>query len=277
MSMRVECFVNIVWLRAHPHLFPQWLVWLLWCSLSLNTICKVIGGAVVKGIWIHEYLIQLIKKSLLQAFLFLVLFYLGCGKKAITRNSNFPPKDTKVVCVIRIVSNQNKLNSLTLLVHYEWACERGSITLVSNLFLDGNSNIRLDLTQSFHQELGVIWRLSDFLWIIYPKVVLLTKLEGTKTEVKPCCLYQHQQSCYFSSLTWNMEHSKTHSVLETLYMYLYICLQTLASVRFTVKSMCIRTWRILIHKVHLNLSCSECSCSLEVLKHRVKHNSKDYP
>lgn len=47
---------------------------------------------------------------------------------------------------------------------------------IFNLFLDGNSNIGLDLTQSLHQELGIIWRLGNFLGFVDPKVVFLTKL-----------------------------------------------------------------------------------------------------
>lgn len=52
---------DIVWDREAPHPFPQWQIRLVWGSLSLYTICKVISGAVVKGIRVHKYLIELIK------------------------------------------------------------------------------------------------------------------------------------------------------------------------------------------------------------------------
>lgn len=50
-----------------------------------------------------------------------------------------------------------------------------------NLFLAGNSNIGLDLTQGLQQKLRLIWRLGNFLWFVDPKVVLLTKLEKIKS------------------------------------------------------------------------------------------------
>lgn len=46
-----------------------------------------------------------------------------------------------------------------------------------NLFLDGNGNIRFDLTQGFQQELGLIRWLGDFLWFVDSKMMLFTELK----------------------------------------------------------------------------------------------------
>ncbi len=45
-----------------------------------------------------------------------------------------------------------------------------------NLFLDGNSNIRFDLTQGLQQELGLVRWLGDFLWFVDSKMMLFTEL-----------------------------------------------------------------------------------------------------
>lgn len=77
-----------------------------------------------------------------------------------------------------------------------------SFKISINLFLDGNSNIGFDLTQSLHQELGVIWRLGNFLWFVDPKVVLLTKLRENQSHADQICII---------NLT-HMEHSKSNHI-----------------------------------------------------------------
>ncbi len=52
-----------------------------------------------------------------------------------------------------------------------------------NLFLDGNGNIRFDLTQGLRQELGLVRWLGDFLWFVDSKMMLFTEL-NVKEESK---------------------------------------------------------------------------------------------
>lgn len=77
-----------------------------------------------------------------------------------------------------------------------------SFKISINLFLDGNSNIGLDLTQSLQQKLRLIWRLGNFLWFVDPKVVLLTKLKEKQSHADQICII---------NLT-HMEHRKSNHI-----------------------------------------------------------------
>lgn len=48
---------------------------------------------------------------------------------------------------------------------------------VKYLFLHGYRHIRFDLAEGFHQELGLVGRLSQFLCFVDSKVMLLAKLK----------------------------------------------------------------------------------------------------
>lgn len=61
-----------------PNLFPQGYVRLLQVSLTLHTVCQVIGHAIVEGVWVHEYFVQLVEEPPLKAFFLFVLFHLEC-------------------------------------------------------------------------------------------------------------------------------------------------------------------------------------------------------
>lgn len=57
---------------AYP--FPDGQVGLVCSSLSLNAVGEVVGEAVVKGIRVHEDLVEFIEQSPLESLLLLVLF-----------------------------------------------------------------------------------------------------------------------------------------------------------------------------------------------------------
>lgn len=152
---------------SSTNLFPQWNIGFILVSLTLYTVGQVICHAVVERVWVHEDFVQLIQKPSLQTLFLFVFFDLESRwilHRGIEKN-NYWGNERQTEGIFQVHN--------TVKVRY---CLKGSFC-IKYLFLDGHRHIRFDLAEGFHQELGLIGRLSQFLCFVNSKVMLLAKLK----------------------------------------------------------------------------------------------------